>query len=45
MNSEIKYLLPYKNFYKANLHTRSTLSDGALTPTQLKEARATRCLL
>ena len=38
MNSEIKYLLPYKNFYKANLHTRSTLSDGALTPTQLKEA-------
>ena len=37
MNSEIKYLLPYKNFYKANLHCRSTLSDGALTPERLKE--------
>ena len=37
MNSEIKYLLPYKNFYKANLHCRSTLSDGMLTPAQLKE--------
>ena len=38
MSSEIKYLLPYKNFYKANLNCRSTLSDGNLTPAQLKEA-------
>ena len=34
-----KYLLPETgNFYKANLHCHSTLSDGCLTPAQLKEA-------
>ena len=37
MSSEIKYLLPYKNFYKANLHARSTRSDGRLSPEELKE--------
>lgn len=32
------YFLPEKgNFYKANLHCHSTLSDGKLTPEQLKE--------
>ena len=34
-----KYLLPEKgNFYKANLHTHSTISDGKLTPEAVKEA-------
>ena len=34
-----KYLLPKEgNFYKANLHSHSTLSDGSRTPEQLKEA-------
>ena len=37
MSSEIKYLLPHRNFYKANLNCHSTLSDGAMTPEQLKE--------
>ena len=33
-----KYLLPETgNFYKANLHTHSTVSDGMLTPEQVKE--------
>lgn len=33
-----KYLLPKEgNFYKANLHCHSTVSDGKLTPAQLKE--------
>ena len=33
------YLLPEEGrFYKANLHCHSTLSDGDLTPEQLKEA-------
>lgn len=33
-----KYLLPKEgNFYKANLHCHSTLSDGTLTPEELKE--------
>ena len=36
MNYEIRHLLPHKNFYKANLNSRSTLSDGTLTPEQLK---------
>ena len=32
-----KYLLPESgNFYKANLHTHSTVSDGKLTPEELK---------
>jgi hypothetical protein len=34
-----KYLLPSSgNDYKANLHCHSTLSDGQMTPLQLKEA-------
>lgn len=34
-----KFLLPENgNFYKANLHCHSTISDGHLTPEQLKEA-------
>ena len=33
-----KYLLPKTgNFYKANLHSHSTLSDGNLTPSEMKE--------
>lgn len=33
-----KYLLPKDgNFYKANLHCHSVLSDGALTPEELKQ--------
>ncbi len=32
------YLLPKNgNFYKANLHTHTTLSDGRLTPEEVKE--------
>ena len=32
-----KYLLPERGaFYKANLHCHSTLSDGALTPAEIK---------
>ena len=34
-----KYLLPKEGtFYKANLHCHSTISDGRLTPQQIKEA-------
>lgn len=33
-----KYLLPQEGrFYKANLHSHSTISDGELTPEKLKE--------
>ena len=32
----MKHLLPQKNQYKANLHAHSTISDGELTPEQLK---------
>ncbi|MBE6647844.1 MAG: PHP domain-containing protein [Ruminococcaceae bacterium] len=33
-----KYLLPEDgNYYKANLHAHSTVSDGAYTPAELKE--------
>jgi len=33
-----KYLLPKEgNFYKANLHCHSTVSDGAMTPEEIKE--------
>ena len=35
----MRYLLPEKgNFYKANLHCHSTMSDGHLTPEELKKA-------
>ena len=38
-----KYLLPEDgNFYKANLHAHSTISDGRLTPEELKEAYKSR---
>lgn len=34
-----KYLLPEKgNLYKANLHSHSTVSDGTLTPEEMKKA-------
>ena len=34
-----KYLLPEKgNFYKANLHTHTTVSDGRRTPEEVKKA-------
>lgn len=37
------YLLPEKGkFYKANLHAHSTVSDGELTPSQLKELYKSR---
>lgn len=37
------YLLPQNgNFYKANLHCHSTISDGSLTPEQLKDAYKSR---
>lgn len=33
-----KYLLPQNgNFYKANLHSHSTVSDGALAPAEMKK--------
>ncbi len=33
-----KYLLPENgNYYKANLHVHTTISDGALTPEEIKE--------
>ena len=33
-----KYLLPENgNFYKANLHSHSTVSDGRLTPREMKD--------
>ena len=34
-----KYLLPKNGkFYKANLHMHTTISDGAMTPEETKEA-------
>ena len=34
-----KYLLPKDgNFYKANLHCHTTVSDGRLTPEEVKNA-------
>ena len=33
-----RYIIsPEGNFYKAQLHTHSTVSDGALTPEEVKE--------
>ena len=33
-----KYLLPYEgNFYKANLHCHTTVSDGNMTPQDVKD--------
>ena len=33
-----KYLLPPKNAYKANLHCHTNISDGKLSPKEIKEA-------
>ena len=33
----MKYLLPNVTFYKASLHTHSTVSDGKLTPREVKD--------
>ena len=33
-----KYLLPPKNSYKANMHCHTNLSDGKLSPEEVKEA-------
>jgi hypothetical protein len=38
MQNEKKFLIPNSgNFYKANLHAHSTVSDGAFTPKELKD--------
>ena len=34
--SELKYLLPRKKYYKACLHTHSIISDGTLSPEEVK---------
>ncbi len=34
----IKHLLPPVTYYKANLHTHSTVSDGKMTPEELRDA-------
>ena len=34
----MKYLLPQCNYYKANLHTHSNISDGKLSPEEVKAA-------
>ena len=36
--SEIKKLLPHATYCKANLHTHSTISDGKLSPQEVKQA-------
>ena len=38
---EIKHLLPQTHYFKANLHTHSNISDGALTREEIKEAYKT----
>ena len=40
----MKHLLPPVTYYKANLHTHSTVSDGKLTPEEVARVLAeTRC--
>ena len=34
----MKHLLPPVNYYKTNLHSHTTVSDGKLTPEQLRDA-------
>lgn len=34
----MKYLLEEKHYYKANLHTHSTVSDGKLSPEEVRDA-------
>ena len=38
----MKHLLPQGNYYRANLHCHSTISDGAFTPQELKEIYKSR---
>lgn len=38
----MKYLLPQSNYYRANLHCHSTISDGAFTPEELKQIYKSR---
>ena len=38
----MKHLLPETGFYKASLHTHSTVSDGKLTPEEAKAAYKAR---
>lgn len=33
----IRHLLPQTTYFKANLHTHTTISDGALSPAEVKE--------
>ena len=41
-----KYLLPKDGtFYKANLHCHTTLSDGHLTPEEVKEIYKNKAIL
>lgn len=35
---EIKHLLPQTKYFKANLHTHTTISDGKLSPQEVKQA-------
>ena len=36
--SEVKHLLPVvSKYFKANLHTHSTITDGKFSPEELKE--------
>ena len=37
-----EYLLPRGSFYKANLHSHTTVSDGKMTPAELKAAYKAR---
>ena len=34
----MKHLLPPVNYYKANFHSHTTVSDGKLTPQELRDA-------
>ncbi len=34
----MKHLLPQTKYYKANLHTHSTISDGRMPPKEVKQA-------
>ena len=34
----MKYLLPPVKYYRANLHTHSTISDGKMTPEEVRDA-------
>ena len=36
--SVVKHLLPQTQYFKANLHTHSTISDARLSPQEVKQA-------